>query len=200
MATFRLDRLSQFEAPNARFQLLWQRLCEKIEEAFDELAERVTDIEDLLAATQAAQTAADNANAAAAAAQSTADTIEASSELADSYVSGAAITASDAGADATITISSHTRHYPQADGTTVDVAVNGGAITGQAYSTLYYIYYSDAGRAGGAVTYQATTSEATAAQVGAVHCVGAVTTPAAAGADTGGAYTRPPGPGQIYVQ
>lgn len=200
MPDFRLDRLSPGEAPSPRFQFLWQRFCEKIEEAFDELAERVTDIEDLLAATNAAQAAADAANAAAAAAQDTADNIEAAAELGDSYVSGITITATDAGANATVTISAHTRHYPQPDGTTVDVAVNGGSVTALAYSTTFFIFYDDAGRAGGAVTYQATSSESTAAQIGARHTVGAITTPAAAGADTGGAYTRPPGPGQINIQ
>jgi hypothetical protein len=112
-------------------------------------------------------------------------------------VTGATITATDAGADVTITISAHTRHYPQPDGSTVDVAVSGGSLTGRAYSTTYYIYYDDPSRAGGAVTYQSTTSEATAAQIGDRHTVGGVTTPAALGAPKTGGYTRPPGPGQV---
>lgn len=190
MADFRLDRLGPLDNPDARFRFLWQKMCEKVEEAFDQLAERVTDIEDLLEATAAAQAAADNANAAA-------DAVTSASALGSSYVSGVTISASDAGTNVTITISAHTRHYPQVDGTTVDVAVGAGSILGLSYTTDYYIYYDDAGRTGGAVSYLSTTSEATAAQTGARHTVGLVTTPAAAGAATGGSYTRPPGPGQI---
>lgn len=199
VADFRLDRLSPFDHPDPRFRRLWQVFCEKIEEAFDSLDERIEDIEAAQAAAVAANAAAVAANTAAANAQTTADNIEASAELADSYVSGATISATDAGSDATVSVSAHTRHYPQPDSTTDDVAVNAGSVTGLSYSTLYYIYYDDEDRSGGAVTYLATTSEATAAQIGDRHCVGAITTPAAAGADTGGAYTRPPGPGAINI-
>jgi hypothetical protein len=175
------------------FQIWWQEVVEAIEGEVGAL--EAADAANAAAA--AALAAAASATAAAASAQTTADDITTANELASSYVTGATITATDAGADITITISAHTRHYPQPDGSTIDVAVSGGSLTGRAYSTTYYIYYDDASRAGGAVTYQSTTSEATAAQIGDRHTVGGVETPAAAGAPTGGAYTRPPGPGQI---
>jgi len=59
-------------------------------------------------------------------------------------------------------------------------------VTGLSYSTTYYIYYLDASRAGGAVTYQASTDPADAVQSGNVHSAGAVETPAALGAPLDG--------------
>lgn len=144
---------------------------------------------DVEAATVAAQDAADLAIAAAASADQAADDSAAATALQNSWVSGLTITATDAGADVTITISAHTRNY--ADGTSV--AVTGGSLTGRAYSTLYYVYYDQASRAGGAVTYASTTSSTTAAQTGDRHTVGQVTTPAALGGPVGGYGPRAPG-------
>jgi hypothetical protein len=187
--TFKLNRITSSEMP-PRLQKLFNK-------AFGQIETQINDILDVQAATDAANAAAAAADAAAVAAQTTADDITSANALGNSYVTGITITATDAGADVTITISAHTRHYPQPDGTTVDVAVSGGSLTGRAYSTTYYVYYDDASRAGGAVTYQSTTSEATAAQIGDRHTVGGVETPAALGAPKTGGYTRPPGPGQI---
>jgi hypothetical protein len=139
---------------------------------------------DVNAATVAAQTAANNAQAAA-------NTTTAATSLANSYPTGATVTASDAGASATVSISSHTRVY--GDGTSVSVA--SGSVTGRPYSTLLYVYYDDPARAGGTVTYA--TSTTPPAQTGNRHVVGSVTTPAAAGAPTGGRYVLPPGSGNI---
>jgi hypothetical protein len=151
----------------------------------------------MIAAIAAANAAAASANAAAATAQTAATDITEASALSSSYVSGATLTGTDAGANVTVTISAHTRRYPQPDGTTVDVAVNGGSVVGLAYATVYYIYYDDPTRAGGAVAYSATTSDATAAQIGDRHVVGAVQTPAAADPPSSGTTTRPPGSGTI---
>ncbi len=171
--------------PDRAFHQWWDSFARTLETAVNDLADSV-------AAIAAAQAAAD---AAAIAARGAADDAASTSALANSGVTGATITATDAGADATITISAHTRVY--GDGTTV--SVNGGSITGRAYSTLYYIYYDQASRAGGAVTYLSTTSESTAAQTGDRHLVGVVTTPAALAADTGGDYVGAPGLGSIIV-
>jgi hypothetical protein len=179
------------------FQVWWQQVVEAIEAQESVQNDQIAAIAAAQAAADAANTAAAAADAAAASAQNTADDITDANALATSYVTGATITATDVGADVTITISAHTRHYPQPDGSTIDVSVSGGSLTGRAYSTTYYIYYDDASRAGGSVTYQSTTSEATAAQIGDRHTVGGVTTPAAAGAAKDGTYTRPPGPGQF---
>lgn len=192
----------------------WQEFAKSIEDAFDSLAENVAAIAAAQAAADAAntaaanaQTAADNAQTAANTAQTaannaqtTADNITDASELQTSYVTGLTLTATDAGSDVSITISNHTRHYPQPNGTTVNVSVTGTTLTGRAYSTSYYIYYDDANRTGGAVTYSTTTSEATAAQIGARHTVGLINTPAAAAPNTSGDYTRAPGVGTIKLE
>lgn len=169
-----------------QMQIMWQRLCENTETSVNSQAET-------LAAIEAAQTAADAANAAAETANTAATTVTAQSNLVSSYPDGATLTATDAGANVTVAISAHDRVY--ADGTTV--AVSGGNVTGLSYSTLYFIYYDDPTRAGGSVTFAATTSETTAAQTGDRHLIGSVTTPAAAAPPTNGDYVRPPGVGDI---
>lgn len=145
------------------------------------------------AAASAAQSAADAADTAAGVAQNAADSANATAAITSSYVTGATITGTDSGSDVTVTISGHTRVY--ADG--VSVPVSAGSITGLSYSTDYFIYYDQPSRAGGSVTYQATTSSSTAAQIGDRHLVGSVTTPAAASPPTGGRYVEPPGVGNI---
>ncbi len=201
---FELPRLPPGEIPPERLQIYWQQLVEATESALNNIQSAFDALADAVAAIAAAQAAADAANAAAAAAdtaatnaQTAADDVTEESALANSYVSGATLTGTDAGTDATVTISAHTRHYPQPGGGTTDVAVSGGSVTALAYDTIYYIYYDDPARAGGAVTYAATTSTATAAQTGSRHVVGAVRTPVAAAPPTGGASTDPPGSGSI---
>lgn len=141
------------------------------------------------AAADLATTAAANADAAAAAAQASTDTSAAATDLANSYVTGLTMTATDAGTNVTITISAHSRVY--GDGTTV--AVSAGSVTGLPYSTIERVYYDQPSRAGGTVSYQATTSASTAAQTGDRHSVGAVTTPAALGSPKPGRPVLPPG-------
>jgi hypothetical protein len=195
-----LPRLPQTEPNWSQWQVWWDEVATAVETAFDNqeaafeaLEAAVAAIAAAQAAADAAQAAADSANAAADNAQDTADAITAEASLSGSYVSGLTLSASDAGTDATITVSAHTRHYTQPDGSTDDYAVLGGNVTGLAYDTLYYLYYDDAARDGGAATYVATTVEADAAQVGDRHTVGAIRTPVAAAPPTSGSGTRPPG-------
>ena len=101
-----------------------------------------------------------------------------------SFPSGATIAGSDAGSDGTVTVSAHTRLY----GAT-STAVNGGSVTGLAYGTRHFIYYDDADDAGGAVTYQATTTQAdalTSTTNPSRHFVGTVVTPTAGNPPTTG--------------
>lgn len=196
LLTFRMDRLDRDVAivdgegkPTFQFQRKWQDTVEALVDAITLLADAVTAVEDAQTAADAANAAAAAADAAAVAAQTAADTVTADSALANSYVTGLTLTATDAGASVTLTISAHTRVY--GDGTSV--AVSGGSVTGLAYSTDYRIYYDQASRAGGAVTYAATTSITTAAQTGDRHSVGAVPTPAAAAPPETGTPVFPPG-------
>lgn len=175
------------------FHRWWQLVTSNLETSFNGLEDAVTAVAAAQAAADAAQAAATTAQAAADTAQTAADTANSTTALTGSGVTGCTISAADAGADVTITISAHTRIY--GDGT--QVAVDGGSLTAQAYSTVYYIYYDQAARTGGAVTYVSTTVEADAAQVGDRHLVGKVTTPAAAAAATGGSYVRPSGLGSL---
>lgn len=179
--------------PSLLFHRWWQEVVKRVEDSFNSLEDIVLDI-------QAAQDAADTATAAAAAAQGAADDAQAAadsagtvSKLSGSGCAGISISATDAGTDATINISAHTRVY--ADGSSV--SVNSGSLTGLLYSTLYYLYYDDGGFAGGAVTYQSTTNQALSAQTGVRHFVGQITTPAAAAPDNDGVYPTIPGHGQF---
>ena len=198
MSAFRLPRLPltvqivdpKTGRPTQRFQLWWQRFCEDIE-----AQEGAQD------AAIAAQAAADSAIAAAAiastaavTAQSAADGANSVASLTNSGVTPNPLSATDAGANATIAVAAHTRIY--GDGSTLAIAgpVN---ITGLAYSTLFYVYYDDPTRADTTPTYATTTSATTAAQTGDRHLVGAVTTPAAAAPPTTGNEVQPPGLGSI---
>ena len=178
--------------PTAQFVQIWNN-------ALTQIVASLNQVTAAQSAATSANAAAASANTAAASANTVATTISSAQQLGTSYVSGAVLTATDAGANATVTVGAHSRYYPQNNGTVTIVAVNTGTVTGLAYSTKYFIYYGDPARTGGAVTYAATTSAAAAAQIGNRHIVGAVTTPAAAGAAITGAYTRPPGSGAISL-
>lgn len=146
---------------------------------------------EIQAVADAAQLAADNANAAAAAAQGAADNSASATALANSFPTGITISAFDAGANASITISMHDRVYATEPQTTV--SVNAGSVTGLAYDTVYYIYYDQPSRAGGAVTYLATTNANTVAQINNRHSVGRVKTPLGGGGPVDGGGVSPPG-------
>lgn len=196
----RLDRLLRFEkvangdgTADFDFQAKWDKAMQEIENSVNAVIDAQNAADAANAAAAAADAAATAAQSAANNAQTAADDATAQTAIANSYVTGATVSATDAGASATINITAHTRFY--ADGTSV--SVNAGSLTGRSYSTLYYIYYDQASRAGGAVTYQSTTTAADAAQLGDRHVVGSVTTPAAAAPDTDGGIIEPPGAGNI---
>lgn len=204
---YRLSRLPRNVAivghdgkPNVIYQKWWQSLIEETESALNSLKDAIDAIAAAQAAADAASAAAAAADAAAVtaqtaanSAQNVADAATLEQNLVNSYVAGATITATDAGTSASVTVSSHTRVY--GDAATVSIA--GATITGLSYSTLYYLYYIDATRANTAPTILATTSQATAAQTGSTHLIGAVTTPAAAASNTSGKYVAPPRTGEL---
>lgn len=150
--------------PTAQMQVHWQRTMEAIEAAFASLTGQVTDLTAIVAQIQAA-------NDLAAAANATAVSTKASIDIANSFTNPTSVVS---GAnDGSITISAHSRVY--GDGSSV--SVNSGSLSGFASGDYVTIYYDDAARAGGAVTYQGTTLAV--AQVGNRHIVGQVTIPAA---------------------
>jgi hypothetical protein len=108
-----------------------------------------------------------------------------------SSVTSGILTATDAGATASIIIATHERFYPDK---TVDVT--GATITGLAFATSYSVYYDDATRQGGAVSIQVTTTAANAFASAANpsrHNIGFILTPADGAANTTGVTTLPPG-------
>jgi hypothetical protein len=164
-------------ASQASTGAFWNKLLTKLEAAIDDIQNQVTDLAavqaDLAAAqadivavqadqaTQLAQILAAQAAAAAAAAdaataqstatsaQGTADTVKASDAITASYVApGLLLGGIDAGTDASIVVTNHTRHY--GDSTTASLL--SATITGLSYSTTYYVYYDDSSRTGGTVT------------------------------------------------
>lgn len=196
LLAFTLDKLDGKVAivdtegrPSFWYQRYWQSVIEALVGAIKVLAESIDAI-------TAAQDAADTANAAAAAAttaaaaaQDAADGAAGTSALTTSGVTGLTMTSNDAGADAEIVISTHTRVY--GDGTSV--LVDGDTIPGLSYSTPYWVYYIDAARVGGPVAYVATTTQANAVQTGDKHSVGVVTTAASGGGPSTGKANLPPG-------
>lgn len=90
---------------------------------------------------------------------------------------------------ATITIAGHTRVYGDGSSKTV----SGGAISGLSLSTVYYISYVDAFRAGGTVSYTVSTDQFASVQGHDRHSVGVIVTPALGGGPTNGKATMPPG-------
>jgi hypothetical protein len=98
--------------------------------------------------------------------------------------------------DATITIANHTRKYTDA----TSKSVTGNTITGLSYSTTYAVYYDQTSRAGGGVTYHATTDPNTGLANAAAgrHFCGKITTPASGGAATSGGV-NPPSSGGAYT-
>ncbi len=178
------------------FERYWDDAMTSIEKTLNDIL-AIPGIEDAI---NAANTAAANAQAAADTAITATNNAEVAAEsamsvaaLTSSGVTGITLTATDAGTDASISISAHTRVY--GDGSSVSVSA--GVLTGLAYSTVYYIYYDQPSRAGGTVTYVSTTDKATATQTGDRHLVGLVSTPAAGAAANDGNYVDAPGFGGV---
>lgn len=113
--------------------------------------------------------------------------------IATSYTKGLSITATDAGSEATVTVSEHVREYGDARPA---VTIAEATITAQPYSTTLHIFYDDADTDGVGVTMEATETAADAyvsADHPHRHYVGTIRTPAAGGADTTGGGARPSG-------
>ena len=182
-----LDRSQAVVNPDGTPTFFFQRAWDDVQEG---IVNYFLSIPGVLEAITEAQAAADAANAAAENADNAATQAAADSSLASSGITpDNVLSATDAGASATINVAAHSRVYGNGD----TVSVNLGSITGLTHSTTYYVIYDQASRAGGAVTYQAITVQADAAQTGDRHSVGTVTTPAAAAPDTNGNVNLPPG-------
>jgi hypothetical protein len=183
----KLDRHSRGDAivdkdgsPSMREQIREQRNLEAIEAAFRNQQAQIDTLEVIVAQLQAvinaqAQTAAQVAS------------VEADIALANSKtvpVDGLL----SATSDGVINISAHDRDY--ADGS-APVAVDAGSISGFTEGQFVRVYYLDAAREGGAVSYIGTIDEVT--QTGTIHVVGGVTIPMIGDPPSTGTGTTPPG-------
>jgi hypothetical protein len=183
--TLKLDRLQRqtgyFDAqgrPTAQMQLLWQRHCEALETFATRISQQVNDNSNLLAQILAA-------NALAQAANTTASQVQAATSLASSYTDPISVLSADN--TGSITVAAHTRRYTDGSSASVDA----GSLSGFANGAYITVFYEDAGREGGAVTYQGTTQAVS--QEGNVHIVGSVTIPQAGDPPADG--TSPTAPG-----
>lgn len=181
----RIERLQRFEPGNNkgsvgiaqvaqtgfREQVVQQRNAEGIERAFDDLIANQI-------ALQGALNLALEGLAKATAAQERL-------EITQSWTEPTSVlTATSAG---TITIAAHQRNYGNGNRVSVDAGSVSGFTPGQQVS----VFYRDAARAGGAVTYEA--SLLTVAQEGSVHVVGRATIPEAGSPPASGASPSAPG-------
>lgn len=186
--TFQAPPLPPVQPTWPQFQVWWQQVLTSLSAELGSLEAAET----ALAAAVAAQTSANTAQAAATAAA------REQARIASYPNPGSVLSAADVGTDCTITIAGHTRVYPVRGSIDVpDVTITGGAITGLAFSTRYYIYYDDTTLAVIAPTFLSTTISATA-QVGAAagrHFIGYVDTPADGAAPSSGQGGGPPGGG-----
>jgi len=144
------------------------------------------------AAAEAAQTAAETAQGSADGAQAQTEAQRKESSISQSYVTGYTGSIISATAAGLIAIAAHQRVYgdPTLD---PSVAVNGATFSSGANpGDVVRVYYVDATRTGGAVTYQFTIDPANPpVQTGNTHSVGAVTIPVT-GTKPGNGI-RPPG-------
>lgn len=179
--------------PTRQFQYYIQRILEALETDLD-------DITGILADITAAQADIVTAQADIVTAQSDITTTQADQaaqlkllKRVTSWPYGVTLTGTDAGSDATVTISAHTRIYGNGD----TVAISSGSITGLAYSTTYGIYYDDSTLAVTSPTFLSTTTTSNSLPTANAsrHHIGVITTPAASDPDTGGDPSSPPGGG-----
>lgn len=165
--------------PTLTFHIWWDQFATNLEDAINTLSDQV-------AAIAAAQ-------AAAAAAQATADVVTTNQKITSSWIIPAsALSATDAGTSASITVLDHTRYY----GDTTQLAITGATLTGLAYDTTYGVYYDDPTFSDTTPSFQTTTtlSHALNNYVEGRHFLGSITTPVSGGTGTSGG-AAPPGTG-----
>lgn len=175
-----IERLRRYEdrtggqiATTLREQIIQQRNAEGIENAFAQVNANQYALESVL---NLALAGLAKANA-----------IDTKISVEGSYTNP--ISVGSANSSGAITIAAHTRVYTGSQGGSV--SVNAGSVSGQANGSYVTVFYRDASRAGGAVTYEATTSAI--AQGGNIHIVWQGTIPAAGEPATTG--TSPTAPG-----
>lgn len=160
------------------FQRRFQDVVNAIESAINALNTQVNSNTAVIAALQAASTQAQAAN-------DNATAVGTRTSIEGSYPDPTKVLT--ASGDGTITISAHKRRYT--DGTFA--SVNAGSVSGLANEVLHTVFYRDAAREGGAVTYEVSTM--VVAQADNIHVVGRVEVPASGAANATGDSPTAPG-------
>lgn len=168
--------------PTMQEQAANQRNLEAIEAAFAAQGQQIDFLTTIVEGLQAAQAAAALANQGVATLNAGVSLSSSRTEPVDGLLS--------ATSDGVVTISAHSRVYTTGS-TETSVTVNAGSVSGFAPGAFVRIFYMDAARAGGAVSYQGTTAEVT--QTGDTHVVGGVTIPQVGSPPSEGSGTTPPG-------
>jgi hypothetical protein len=191
MSVFRLPRLPlNWNKQPQLFERYWDEAMTNLEKTLN----AILDIPAIQTAIDAANAAAAAANTAADNAQGQADANAAEGSLINSYIDSSSFTAPLISATSTgsVTVKTHIRIYGD---TTLNpsVSVTGSTFaSGASAGNTVRVYYSDATRAGGAVTYLCTIDPAAPpVQTGNVHSVGTVIIPSTG--TSGGKYVKPPG-------
>lgn len=170
------SRSARWQARNARVQVA------EVEQVVGDVSVAVTAAE---TAAGIAQGAADDAQDAAEQATAQVGLVFTFQQVRDSYADDDVLSATIA-TTATIAIAAHQRHYLNSAAVDVDA----GTVAGLAADTLYQVWYDDPLFAGGAVTFNVSTSIDTALASldhPARHFVGEVKTPVSGGTATTGA-------------
>lgn len=166
------------------FDRYWDQAMSQIEDNINQLL-NLPAIQDAIVA---AQTAANTANTAANAANTAANTANTAvqkavseSSLNKSYVDLTSFTAPLLSADSAgvVTIASHVRIYGDSSLNPSTAVVGGSLSTGTPSGSVIRVYYNDASRSGGAVSYLYTVDPAAPpVQTGNTHVVGTIVVPA----------------------
>lgn len=178
----RLQRLIKYfnpdGTPTPKMVLDWQNTMDAIEAALAGLTGQVGDLTAIVNRLAAAEALASAAN-------DNATTANNNISITNSYTDPVSVLT--ASSDGVVTIAAHNRVY----GDGLSVPVNGGSVSGFAQGDYVSVFYDDAARQGGAVSYQGTTG--LLAQTGSTHSVGQISIPYAGSPPSSGGGVSPPG-------
>lgn len=171
--------------PTRRFQQIWQNTIEALVTVVTSQGGSISELQAIYAGINTAQSTASTA-------VQLGQTTERRRGHEGSYTSPVAVLS--AASDGTVTIIAHQRFY--LDDEENPVSVDGGNVTGFAPGDNVTVYYADPARAGGAVSYQGTTSAV--AQTGDTLVAGQVPIPEVGQPSQSG--TSPTAPGWGYPE
>lgn len=196
--TIRLPRLPvNWQEQPQLFERYWDEAMTRLEDTLNAILQ-IPELQDAIdnanQAAQNANTAASQAQQAADSAKDAADATAKETSLVNSYVANFTPPLLSVTPTGIVTVGNHDRVYGDS---AIDptVPVTGATVNTMAgEGQIVRIYYDDASRSGGVVTYQWTIDpNPPPVQGGNRHSVGVVTVPAAGSPPSDGNFVRPPG-------